>query len=566
LQDNETVSLIAASLYILLPFRVYNIPHLNLLLNFPIPFSLYFLLKYLKKSRKKDLLFLNAMLLCQFLFDLSLGFYLSISLAFFVLIFVTIKRPVPLRLLLRLFLSLLPTMAVVLFIHFPFLQKDGSLSPFSPSFNSEQYHPALSFYCNKSTLLLLLNRLWDPWPLFPGFSVVFFYMYAFSNYAKGLRDRILLAAAVGAYAVPGLIAVVFFRKQAFAGINSLSEYCLLAFFASLLALVFSLRKKIPLGLKLVSYFLLAVVFITFQPFPRIFDVFNALAKLFPFLQRSRGLRTSYILPLAILGIFAFGLKAFLDNRRGKKRYLWVIVLVLLLEHFRWPVSMARLPEPSLEAKKVYEMVTPYPPHYGILELPFVPTASNMYPLFTRYHNKHTYHGHYVAYNDPLHLEDEGTLWEENEFIGLKNPGLLNKLKANGLYLLIINRSEQDPSAWQKIRTHIRNGQELGLYREVKEERNSVLIVLDDSQTGRDITCPIPYFALAGKTAVQFKIAARQPGRSRIYFNGVLIAAKDYPAGVQRISLALPSLAWQKQVNHLRVENDQPLTVYDWQIE
>ncbi|MDD8013667.1 MAG: hypothetical protein PHX05_09340, partial [Acidobacteriota bacterium] len=237
-----------------------------------------------------------------------------------------------------------------------------------------------------------------------------------------------------------------------------------------------------------------------------------------------------------------------------------------LEHFRWPVSMARLPEPSLEAKKVYEMVTPYPPHYGILELPFVPTASNMYPLFTRYHNKHTYHGHYVAYNDPLHLEDEGTLWEENEFIGLKNPGLLNKLKANGLYLLIINRSEQDPSAWQKIRTHIRNGQELGLYREVKEERNSVLIVLDDSQTGRDITCPIPYFALAGKTAVQFKIAARQPGRSRIYFNGVLIAAKDYPAGVQRISLALPSLAWQKQVNHLRVENDQPLTVYDWQIE
>ncbi len=566
LQDNETVSLIAASLYILLPFRVYNIPHLNLMLNFPIPFSLYFLLKYLKKSRKKDLLLLNAMLLCQFLFDLSLGFYLSISLAFFVLIFVTIRRPVPLRPLLRLFLSLLPTIALVLLIHLPFLQKDGSLSPFSPSFNPEQYHPALSFYCNKSTLLLLLNRLWDPWPLFPGFSVVFFYIFAFSSYAKELRDRILLAAAVGAYAVPGLIAVVFFRKQAYAGINSLSEFCLLAFAGSLLALVFSLRKKIPLELKLVSYFLLAVVFISFEPFPRIFDVFNALAGIFPFLNRSRGLRTSYILPLAILGIFAFGLKAFIANRRGKKSWLWLIVLLLLLEHFRWPVSMARLPEPSLEAKKVYEMLTSYPSHYGILELPFVPTSSNMYPLFTRYHNKHTYHGHYLIYDDPLALDDEESLREENEFAGLKDPDLLNKLKANGLYLIMVNRSEQDPSAWRKTRNHIKNGRELGLYKEVKEERYSILIVLDDSQTGRDITCPIPYFALAGKTAVQFKVAAQQPGRCRIYFNGGLIAAKDYPAGVQRISLALPSLARQKQVNHIRVVNDQPMTVYDWLIE
>ena len=190
----------------------------------------------------------------------------------------------------------------------------------------------------------------------------------------------------------------------------------------------------------------------------------------------------------------------------------------------------------------------------------------MYPLFTRYHNKHTYHGHYLTYDDPLALADEESLREENEFAGLKDPALLNRLKANGLYLIVVNRSEQDPSAWRKTRNHIKNGLELGLYKDVKEERYSILIVLDDSQTGRDITCPIPYFALADKTAIQFKIAARQPGRSRIYFNGGLIAAKDFPEGNHPVSLALHSLAKQKQVNYIRIVNDQPVTVYDWLIE
>ncbi|MCU0277105.1 MAG: hypothetical protein MUF02_09715, partial [Acidobacteria bacterium] len=56
LQGNETAAVLAAGLYVLLPFRVYNIPHLNLLLNFPIPFALYFLLRYLKNGRRKELL------------------------------------------------------------------------------------------------------------------------------------------------------------------------------------------------------------------------------------------------------------------------------------------------------------------------------------------------------------------------------------------------------------------------------------------------------------------------------------------------------------------------------
>jgi hypothetical protein len=573
LQDNETVAVVSASLYILLPFRVYNIPHLNLLMNFPIPFSLLFLLKYLKTGRKKDLLYLNVFLLSQFLFDLSLGFYLSVSLAFLVLIFVLIKRPLQFRHFLWLFLSLLPTMAVILFIHFPFLQKNISLSPSDSSFNPDQYLPAMSFYANKSTILYILNKLWDPWPLFPGFSVILFYFYAFYSYVSNLRDKLLLAVMVGAYAIPGLIAVVFFQKEAYAALNSLLEICLLVFFASLAVLLFSLRKKIPLPLKMVSLLLMTIVFITFKPFPKIFDLFNALASIFPFLHRSRGLRTAYILPLASIGVFAFGLKAFLENKRRKKIYLWAIVLVLLLEHFRWPIAMAKLPEANFEAKKIYKMVDPYPHHFGILELPFVPTSSNMYSLFTQYHNKHTYHGHYLKYDDPLNLEAEGALRVESEFEGLKNPALLNKLKDNGLNLIMISKSfigyvyDKDvTSVWRKIRQNIKTGQESGLFKEVKETTYSVLIVLDDSRTGQEINYNVPYFALIARKNIQFKIRVKQPTRSHIYFNGHLIAVKDYPTGEHQTLLPLLSTPKQKQINRIRISSDQPVTIHDWLIK
>ena len=573
LQDNETVSVISAGLYILLPFRVYNIPHLNMLFNFPIPFCLLFLLKYLKNGRKKDVIFLNVFLLSQFLFDLSLGFYLSISLAFLVLIFVLIKRPLHFRRFLWLLLSLLPTMAVILLIHFPFLQKDMSLSPSDPSFNPAQYLPPLSFYANKSTLLLLLNKLWDPLPLFPGFSVVFFYLYAFTSYISNLRDKIILAVMAGSYVIPGLIAVVFFQKQAYARINSISEIGLLIFFVSLAVLVFSVRKKIPFPLKLVSLLLMILIFITFKPFPKIFDFFNALAGLFPFLHRSRGLRTIYILPLAIIGVFAFGLKAFLEKKRGKKIYVAVIVVILLLEHFRWPVAMAKLPELNFEAKKNYKMVDPYPPHFGILELPFVPTSSNLYPLFTQYHNKHTYHGYYLKYDDPLNLDGEGELRVESELIGLKNPDLINKLKDNGLYLIMINGyfipyvyDGDVPSIWRKIRQNIQSGQRMGLFKEVKEEPHSILIVLDDGRTGQDITCPIPYFALVGENNVQFKLQADQPTRSRIYLNDRFIAENEYPRGEHDISLDLRTAPKQNQINQLRLVSDHPLTVNDLHIK
>lgn len=574
LQDNETVSIISAGLYILLPFRVYNIAHLNMLFNFPAPLCFFFLLKYLKNNQKKDLIYFNVFWLSQFLFDLSLGFYLSISLAFFWLIYVLIQRPVRLRGMGWLFSSLLPTMAVIILIHAPFLQKDISLSPSDPSFNPAQYLPSLSFYANKSTLLYLLKKLWDPpLPLFPGFSVVFFYIYAFSSYVSNLRDKILLAVMVGAYVIPGLIAVVFFRKEAYDRIDSLLEICLLVFFGSLASLVFLARKKIPWPLKLVSFLLLIIIFISFQPFPKIFDLFNALAKFFPFLHRSRGLRTFYILPLLIIGLFAFGLKAFLEKKRDKKIYLWAIVLILLLEHFRWPVAMAKLPELNVDAKKIYKMVDPYPPHFGILELPFLPASSNTYSLMTQFHNKHTYHGYYLIYSDPLGLNDEKELRVESELTGLVNPDLIKKLKDNGLYLIIINGSfirhvyDGDlPAIWRKIRQNILRGQQLGLFKEIKEQPTSFLIILDDGQHGQDINYQIPYFALVGRKAIHFKLQTTQPTQSHIYFNGRLIAVKDYPIGEHETLLDFQTAPKQNQINRIQISNDHPVTVNNLEIK
>jgi hypothetical protein len=575
LQDNEMVSIISGGLYMLLPFRVYNIAHLNLLFNFPIPLCFLFLLRYLKNNHKKELVCFNIFLLSQFLFDLSLGFYLSISLAFFILIYLLIKQPLNWRALLGLPISLLPTIAIILLVPLPFLQKDVSLSPSDSSFNPAQYLPALSFCANKSSLFYLLNRSWNPLlPLFPGFSVVFFYVFAFSFYVSKLRDKILLAVIVGAYAIPSLIAFVLTRRQAFDRIDSLLEICLMAFFGSLAHLIFSIRKKIPWPLKLISSLLLIIVFISFYPFPKIFDLFNALAKVFPFLYRSRGLRTDYILPLLIIGLFAFGLKAFLEKKRDKKIYPLIIVLVLLLEHFRWPVIMAKLPELDVEAKRIYRMTDSYPDHFGILELPFLaPFSINTFCLLTRYHNKHTYHGYYLKYVDPLHLRREKELRVNNRFRGLANPDLIKKLKDNGLYLIIIHGSflpyvsKGDlPAIWQKIRENVLAGQELGLIKKIKEQRTSILIVLDDGRNGQEIIYPIPYFALLSKRQIQFKLKADQPIRGHVFLNDHLIAVKEYPAGEHAISFDIRTAPKQTQINRLRVVSNHSVTIGDLHIK
>jgi hypothetical protein len=569
LQDNRAVSLVAACLYIVLPFRVYNIPHLSMMFNFPIPFAFFFLLRYLKHDRKRDLVGLNCVLFFQFLSELSLGFFLSVALAFFVLFYVLLSRPVRLRSMLWLSLSLLPNLAAVVLIHAPFLNKALSLSPSAPVFDATQYHPALSFFVNKSSLLLLIGRSWDPWPLFPGFSVACFFYFAFSSYIASWRDRILLALAVAAYVVPAAIAIVFFRQMSGPAIAAIAEIGIVLFCFLLGLLLLSLRKKSPLWLTLMSLLLLAVAFITFEPFPRLFDFFNALARFFPFLNRSRGLRTLYILPLAILGVFSLGLNAYLARKQNGKKRLWLIVLVLFLEHVRWPVAMARLPEASPEGRKIYRALSAYPDHFGVLELPFVLAHGNTYPLFTRYHDKHTYHGHYLKYDDPLDLKSDVSLQAARGYPGLQSRATLENLKACGIYLIVIDSigsghagAGRNRLSRRRIKQNIQAGMAAGLIKEVRNEGDCVLLVIDDGRFGRDITYPMPFFALTGKATIRFRLRADGPTRSRIYFNGILLHARDCPGGEHEETLAISALPLQHQINRLRIVSDRPLRIED----
>jgi len=568
LQDDETVSVIAACLYILLPFRVTNIPHLNLMFNFPAAFCLFFLLRHLDHGRRADLVGLNVFLLFQFLFDLSLGFYLSVVLAFFVLIYALITRPLNLRRLAALFLSLLSTAAVVILVHFPFLQKSLSLSPSEPRFNPGQYLPALSFYAGRNYLLLWLDRVRDILPLFPGFSVVVFYFFAFARFVSNRYEKIALAVLSGACLIPGLIAVVFFKKRASGPIGPLSEISLAALLLSLAVLLYLTRKKVPSRLKLVSLLLLILIFVSFQPFPRFVDVFSAVAKIFPFLSRSRGLRILYILPLLTIGLFAAGLKSFLENRRSKAIWIVVVSALLFAEHARWPVAMARLPEPDADGRTIYQWAASYPAHYGLLELPFLAATSNAYTFMTRFHSKHTYHGYYYNYSDPLRLEGASGFLVESGLTALKDPERIRKLRDNGLYLIAVLGSFMDPpedgersGIWEKVRSTLREGREMGLFREVRETSNAVLIVLDDERKGADVEYPLPYFALAGKRRIQFKLQADGPTESRIYLNGRQIGSRSSPEGEHDVSIEIRGAPLEAQVNRLRIVNDRPAAVH-----
>jgi len=122
-----------------------------------------------------------------------------------------------------------------------------------------------------------------------------------------------------------------------------------------------------------------------------------------------------------------------------------------------------------------------------------------------------------------------------------------------------------PTVWRRIRNNVKEGLRGGLFREVKEERRALLVVLDDSREGRDITYPFPYFALAGKNAIRFRVQAREAAHGRVYFNGRPVAAVAPRPGDQLLTLPVAALAIGRQVNVVRIVSDKPITASEWRV-
>ena len=562
------IAWIAGALYILLPFRVHNIPHLNLMFSFPIPLTLLFFSRFLKNGRLKDLVFFFISFLSQFLFDLSLGLFLGIALAIFFLIQQILFGLLPRR------SWLLIVAAAVLFalclamIFLPYLSQKTSFSIISESKSiaPDNFRTPLSFFSNWTYLLLFFKRIfWNQSPFSPGISIFIFFLLAFAPYLESLLQKTFALVCSFFLIIPALALPIIYNGLPLNTLNRLCGWALMLFLLSLALLLFLIRKKAPRELLMLTIVWMLLQFYSSQISLPFLNLFQGLARLFPVLLRARGIRTEYILLLLFFTISAFGFSYFFRRFRAKKIVLALVLLLVFAERIRWPVYPEKLKDDYPTCRPLYHSLALYPDHFGLLELPIYPQNSNYYPLFTLYHDKHTYHGHINYLGDYYKLGNSPQLQVGSGFSGLSDPQFTQMLKTKGIRLVLLLKNKifrkriEEKRAWLAIQSQIRRGENGGLYERVDITQNGTLLVLTEREQGPRIRYFLPHYSLRGKKNLICDIVSNRETEVEFMFNEKTVKRQQLLAGTQnRIVLDLQNLTLSWQFNYLEIRSGPSL--------
>ena len=568
LLGRRPVALVAAALYMLLPFRVHNIPHLNALFSFPIPLCLLFLLRYFKRERRRDLMLFFLFLVLQFLFDLALGFYLAVAGAIIYLIAILVYKRITLKsILIPLALAFLAAL-LVLAVFSPYLQKELTLSSATPV-KSIRHHSSLSFYTGLSYLHLLLKRSTGGLlisPYFLGFIASALLLLAFLPHITRMREGILLGGAGLFLLGPGVLVFLVSADRPLIRLTAVGNVAITGFLICLLLLLLVLGGKPSPELRIFSYSFLAMILISFEPFSRWFGFFDHLANVLPFIRRTRGIYTQYTFTLLALAMFGFGLRWLWDKTGGKRKTMALLLVLLFAERLRWPVVVTPIREDRPEYQRFYGQLQRFPDHLGLLELPLLNEYANVYTLFTRYHHLHTCHGGLGLTADALGLSSRDGLSLKTSLQGLADSRLCDELKRQGIGVILVfknivrNETSSSNVAWNRVVDHVRQGSARGLFRQVVESDAGLMLVLEGQAAANELEQAIPYYALIGKKMLRLRVQTEAGAVCTAYLNGrPLGQRKTAPVpGPETLEFAIDRRFIKRWTNWLILTAGQPL--------
>jgi hypothetical protein len=570
------IAWLAGALYILLPFRVHNIPHLNLMFSFPIPLTLLFFSRFLKKGRTKDLVFFFLSLLSQFLFDLSLGLFLGIALGIYFLVQQFLFGLMPRRSWLRLIVAAVMFALSLLLIFFPYLSQKTSFSIVdeSNSINPGSFRNSLSFYSNWSYLLFFFKHIfWGQYPFSPGIIISIFFMLAFVPYLENRRQKIVAMSCAFFLIIPVLAVPIIYNGLAVNLLDRICSWTLMLFLLSLAILLFMIRKKVPRELSLLTITWMVLQYNSSQISLPFLNLFQGLAKLSPLLMRARGIRTEYILLLLFFSIAAFGFSSFFKRFQGKKGVLALVLLLIFAERIRWPVSTEKLKDDQPFSRALYQPITDYPDHFGLLELPFYPQNTNYYSLFTIFHNKHTYHGNIYYLSDYYDLNSSPQLQAESGFSGLGDQQFTQMLKTKGIRLILLSKNKicaepnEGQKIWHSLQKQIQKGKSKGLFEKVEKTNVGIFLVLTEREQGAKIRYFLPHYALRGKKSLVCTIDSHGETAAVFIFNKKPVKQQELKAGTKsRIVIEIANLPLTLQFNYLEIHSGPSLELLKVRIE
>lgn len=514
LSDDYRASLMAGMLYILLPVKRINYPHLNQIFFAPSILVILFLCRYLKNNKKPDLILFGAFYFIQSLFDISSFFILTFLLPFLVIgYFISIKK-IDFLPLLKLAGASFFSGCLTMILFYPYITNPLGFEYVRDLFDKDLLIPSYSLFSS----FAFGNRPFMPesYPLFLGVSGGFFLFYFFFTRTDSLCKKIFSSLLFPLMIISYLLVqfpVIDPLKVRY--IADIALCLLLLFLISYLIIFFKTLRKGE------SFILISVIILLFSLFqgPYRFislelNVFRILSYFIEFFGRMRGIRTHYFFFIFWILLISLGIKHFNADRKWKRILLSLLILMVLAENFPINHRYGTLKGFVPEKINSYRNIEKYPDYWGILELPHQNGGPREYinTLHTVFHNKQIYNGHFgEGIRDPLRIYRRGYFRGINTLsIDILDPYKINYLRERGIMILIVHKNHMisKPShhyLWQRIVHSFSISYEKGYLQEYYLDDYCLIGILSEKREGKEFVYQLPYRYFRKRSKILFNI-------------------------------------------------------------
>ncbi len=506
-------ALAAGIIFILAPVKHQNLPHLNLLYFSLSIFCILYLFRFLRKKHFSDLILFGIFYFAQSLFDLSYFFILTVLLPLYTLIYSFVKGQINIRSLIKLFFAAIAGASLVIILYFPYLKNPLNLQNPYKFFDFSSLMQS-SFLFSSSTFHSLNSNPAD-YPLFLGFSGSFILSYLFyKKSSKTIHKMISILIFILLLASNILLSFSGIDKPYLEKYMNIPFNIILLLIIILTAVTWNHLKKGERTVILISILSLILFFqglYSIVPFE--FNLFRLLSYHSSFFSRLRGIKLHYFFLMFWIVFAACGIKTLRTS--GSKKLFYFVLMLLIAESIPYNTRSGKLYGFSSAAKDEYQILSNYPDHYGMLELPHHNGGPKecLYILNTMFHNKQIYNGHFgVGILDPLRVYSKGYFLGVNKIcIDINDNEALNYLRDKGIFIIVVHKKGLilRPSQlylWNSLIKSFQKSCSSGMLQDLHISEDFIIGILSRKESGDSFQYILPYRYFRKKRRIIYRIS------------------------------------------------------------
>ncbi len=572
ISENDNTSIMAGIIFVLMPIKQQNLPHLNLLFICFSIFSILYIYRYLKENRKRDLMLFGLFYFIQALFDLSYFFMLSFMIPVIVIVYIFIIKRIPLCSLLSLTGMAIISAGTVAVVFYPYIANPLGFQYSQALFRYDNLLPSIALFTTRA--MGHPKPTGDSIPMFLGFSACFtlscfFYKKSDKKTAKALSVLLFLTLAAG-FIILNYSSLDTGQRIEYA------DHGLIMISMVIVILLILCWKYLGKGEKFIFLMLAVSLIIFFQGIYRFIgfeiNIFRFLSQYIGFFGRMRGPRMQLLFQSIWIISSVMGL-SLLGKGRAKYKYMnafYIIAVLLVIENFPGSVQVGRPEGFTINKKASYEYLEKYPDYYGVLELPYYNGGprEHIYELNTIFHDKQIYNSHFgVGIFDPLKIIRRGYLQGYNTMCThLTDADVIKYLRDRGIYILVFHKDAliDMPSRmykWEFLIKSLYRSLEMNLISDISIDEYCIIAVISPQESGDCFSYQLPYRYFRNKDKVVLTAENNYDDNDmNISLNKKDMMNIRLKKGSNRIEISLDSTRLFFKENYLELKSRKEITI------